>query len=426
MPTWLRGYATNHYDWHTQDSGGTKTYWRRLGLVEEMFDIDGTDYEGRADLNMSLQLEVRTSLSLSAFRDWIAQAWSIMRQKHILMSARAVNSRNLFASSENGDERIYTFRPSTTVRDLRESGDRFLDFVDDTYPDCDPNDFYLHLMNTGRAIDPTKALSRVIILPFSHTTESTFKLRLVIVAGHQVADGLTTFRWMNSLMTLLNMTSSQLQSLAHSLVSSSPISRLPPAQESLYPPTIGSRARQRWFWLVARILRHTSRPNPPSFQNPLRRPTPLSQAQEFPPKYTKVLNYSIPPPKQLLHHKRHPLPAMHQPPHNPLPQRQHLHRLRPLTLVALSMMTLHEHHSPSTPLSQRLPFVGSFPPQPRPFLTTNTTGHEDSLMLAFSDGIVLPFLPPSSTSKAASSSWPPNPSPIKKLPKTKNAHPKKK
>ena len=58
------------------------------------------------------------------------------------------------------------------------------------------------------------------------------------------------------------------------------------------------------------------------------------------------------------------------------------------------MMTLHERLHPDIPALQRLPFVGSFPMNPRPFLSGKaTTGSEDSLMLAFSDGITLPFLP---------------------------------
>lgn len=63
-------------------------------------------------------------------------------------------------------------------------------------------------------------------------------------------------------------------------------------------------------------------------------------------------------------------------------------------LAALVMMMLEERLHPLTPASQRRPFVGSFPINPRPFLAGKpTTGAEDSLMLAFSDGLALPFLP---------------------------------
>jgi hypothetical protein len=58
------------------------------------------------------------------------------------------------------------------------------------------------------------------------------------------------------------------------------------------------------------------------------------------------------------------------------------------------MMLFEERRNPDTPADERKPYVGSFPVNPRPFLEgPPTTGKEDSLMLAFSDGIALPFLP---------------------------------
>ncbi|GAB7365927.1 hypothetical protein MBLNU230_g7255t1 [Neophaeotheca triangularis] len=54
-------------------------------------------------------------------------------------------------------------------------------------------------------------------------------------------------------------------------------------------------------------------------------------------------------------------------------------------------MEMYERNEPEVPLAERKPFVSGFPLNPRPFLE----GHIelDSLMLAFCDGIVLPFLP---------------------------------
>lgn len=63
------------------------------------------------------------------------------------------------------------------------------------------------------------------------------------------------------------------------------------------------------------------------------------------------------------------------------------------------MMILYErqqqqqpHTSPHNP---PLPFAATFPLNPRPFLThpTPSTGPESSLILSFSDGLILPFLP---------------------------------
>lgn len=60
-------------------------------------------------------------------------------------------------------------------------------------------------------------------------------------------------------------------------------------------------------------------------------------------------------------------------------------------LVALSMMALEEEWSPSIPIEDRLAYVASFPLNVRPFLKYDKS--PDSIMLGFSDGLSLPFLP---------------------------------
>ena len=392
-PAWFRGYASDFYDWHALNLEDRTHYWRRIGLVESFFDMDGTGYEGRADLNMNLVVETRTSLDLPALRTRLALAWSIMRQRHVLLSARAVQLQDLSRSEERGQDRVFVFTPSSSVDDLLDEGRTFLDFLEDSYPDADQDDFYTHLMNTGRAIDASKACSRCLVMPFKHSTESTFPLRIVIVAGHQIADGLTTFRLMNSLISLLNSTDAELQSFAKKLVRTTPTTRLPPAQETLYPPVSASPARRRWFWLITRILRHTSHTNPTSFQNPLRRSKPLPRAKAFSPKYPLLLNYAKPPTNnahtleaKLSSHASARLIALCR-------QTSISIGSGLFTLVALTMMLLNERLRPDTPLRARLPFTGSFPLNPRPFLADVPAEAQDSLMLAFSDGITLPFLP---------------------------------
>jgi hypothetical protein len=54
-------------------------------------------------------------------------------------------------------------------------------------------------------------------------------------------------------------------------------------------------------------------------------------------------------------------------------------------------MEFHERLEPNVPLPARKPFITGFPLNPRPFLSTPVPA--ESLMLAFSDGIELPFLP---------------------------------
>ena len=60
---WLDAYANGHHAWHTIDVDEEASYVRRLGVLETAFEIDGADYEGRADLNLVLQLECRSTLT---------------------------------------------------------------------------------------------------------------------------------------------------------------------------------------------------------------------------------------------------------------------------------------------------------------------------------------------------------------------------
>ena len=55
------------------------------------------------------------------------------------------------------------------------------------------------------------------------------------------------------------------------------------------------------------------------------------------------------------------------------------------------MMEFHERREPDIPLHQRRPFITGFPLNPRSFFNHHV--EPDSLMLGFSDGIDLPFLP---------------------------------
>lgn len=59
-------------------------------------------------------------------------------------------------------------------------------------------------------------------------------------------------------------------------------------------------------------------------------------------------------------------------------------------MVGVCMMEMHERQSPEIPLSERKVFIPGFPLNPRAFFGGNS--EPDSMMLAFSDGIALPFL----------------------------------
>ncbi|ETN41164.1 uncharacterized protein HMPREF1541_03099 [Cyphellophora europaea CBS 101466] len=394
LPEWLSGYAARIYDWQERHTGGRRTFTRRLGIVEGLFDTDGVEFEGRADLCTELHIEIRTTLDEQATREHIANAWSVLRQEHPLLSATAISLAHDDPLSGGEHERAFVFEQAATEAELRQWGQQHLDFVADHYSHVQAEDFYDHLMNSSRVVDATKALSRVFVLPYNHSSGSSFPVTLMFVLAHQITDGLTTFRWMSAFIDLLNLSHTELKSRMASLCTTPAMARLPPPQEALYHPIKGSVARQRWFWAITRVLRHVKHTNPAAFQNPLRRPSPALPTSSYPPKYDKLLDYSRVPP--LRHHAIRPVIGPKSTARlAALCRQSHISFGAGLfTLVAIVMMQFHESLYPAIPLSQRLPFIGSFPINPRPFLAgTPTTGQEDSLMLAFSEGVVLPFLP---------------------------------
>jgi hypothetical protein len=168
-------------------------------------------------------------------------------------------------------------------------------------------------------------------------------------------------------------------------------SRLPLPQEALYPPIAGSKARQRWFWAITRILRHVRTPLAVGFHNPLQRPKRLPPTA-FPPTYHAAIDYTRTPPLNSI-------PVWI---HVSARNTQRLHRLAReanasigaaiYALAALCMMEFHERQHPTTPPRHRPAFIAGFPLDPRAFFPHHGPD-PDSMMLAFSDGIALPFLP---------------------------------
>lgn len=392
---WLESYATHRHDWKQTVQDGRLMHYRRIGIVEGMFNTDGIDHEGRADLTFDLQVELKTSLTKVALRERILQAWAILRQQHVLLSARIAQAKEILplVTGRDAEEWLYVFEPSTSPRSMHSEAEKHVVFVEDHYPNIRNDEFFVHTLNSSRCFDPFSVLSKFYVMPLLSKGHGLYDARFMMTAGHEVADGLTTMRWMSSFIDILNRSPHQLGSDAEHLCLESAVPRLPPAQESLYPSIGSNPARRRWAWLISRILRHTKKPPPASFQNPLRRRNPLSTAESLPPSFSSILDYSRVPPLNT-NTVRLALSVASS---------QRLARLCRdarisigsgcFALVALVMMVFEEKRNPDIPAHERLPFVGSFPVNPRPLLDgTPTTGKEDNLMLAFSEGIALPFL----------------------------------
>jgi len=399
-PCWLRHYAAkDDYEWRrvpSSHNAQSTRFYRPLGLVESTFDSDGRYWEGRADLNVMLELEIRSTVDEAELRRRILLAWTCLRCQHWLLQAKALASKDMAATLEESRDDVYfAIDVLSTVDNAIEEAGRHLVHLNEHYDKVDWRDFWLHCQNTPRVVDPKIALAKMFVLPPEPraNSKSTSTLRFLTVGAHHIWDGLTTYVWMRDFVHHLNRTPQQLKERLQTLLEPDEVkSRLPLPQEALYPPLPGSRARQRWFWLLTRILRHVRTPLLAGFENPLQRrnslpPTPLY------PAYAKALDYSRLPPLNTITCpvaiKQHPT--------------RHLHRLCRgvkasigagcFALSALVMMEMYEQLQPNTPLEERKPFASGFPLNPRAFFNHHVD--PDSCMLAFCDGIILPFLPPS-------------------------------
>lgn len=191
---------------------------------------------------------------------------------------------------------------------------------------------------------------------------------------------------------LLNLSEEQLRTSLASCCSVEYLSSvLPPAQESLYTSIASNPARARWQWAISRVLRHKRKAPPDAFMNPLKRKVPLDQPQKMPPKFDNLLDYS------------------HMPPINTFVGFVTLQKVTTskivrlcreakvsvgsglFALVGLAQMTLHEEWNSSDTSKPQPAFVASFPLNIRPFLKYDRP--PDSIILGFSDGLSLPFLP---------------------------------
>lgn len=395
---WLSLYATAQHEWHSIMQNGRLSFYRRQGIVENLFDADGIDFEGRADLSIGLHVTVACALDQEQLKERVLLCWAVLRQSHVLLSSSSVYGEEIApdAIGRRWVDKCFLYQVPHDVSEAMQAANESMSYMNGETSGVDYDEFYKHAMNTARVVDARQRLSRLFVFPDHDMSARPSSLRLLIIAGHQVADGLSVFRWANHFIDLLNTSPHILSQMLESAISDprAVLSRLPPCQESLYPPRGRTIAAQRWNWLITRLLRHVRRPAPRAFPNPLARRIPLSAAEDLPPTYATALDYSKKPPLNCF------VATMD------LSQRATHNLIRlcrqagisvgsgAFVLVGMVMMRFEEIRNPYIHFTDRPPFIGSFPLNPRPFLSGKpTTGKEDSLMLAFSDGVILPFIP---------------------------------
>lgn len=337
-----------------------------------------------------LTLAIRHRLTQAELRRRIVLAWTSLRLQHVLLMSRVV---------EDGESGKRCFVVDVPVS--REQAVRYVEggvvWVGDVLGDdveVDEKEIYHHAYNVGRIVDPAVCMAKLHVLPLKRMGDGTTEVRFLIVMGHQISDGLSAYNWFSHFIRILNMTALEIERDIDTFRTASSIKKiLPPAQEDLYPPVAGNIARQRWFWAIVRVLRHVKATLPPTFVNPLRREERLETAPALEPKFDKLFDYSpaAAPPMSSSHITASLSAAAST-------------RLITLcraanvsigagcfALAGLSMMEIHESRYPDIPDAQRPAFTASFPLNPRAFFTNPPTA--DSCMLAFSEGVVMPFLP---------------------------------
>ena len=336
------------------------------------------------DMTALFTLAVQHKLSKSELRRKIALAWTSLRLQHPLLLSRVIDDQ------ETGRRAFAVDVPSSqdsAIQDVEKN----IVWIEEAYEKVDEKELYHHAYNVTRIIEPTKCLSKFHVLPLRQLPDGTYELRFLIVIAHQISDGLSAYSWFSHFTRIFNQPSQDILADIEFLRVPEKIKTvLPAAQEDLYPPIAGNKARQRWFWALIRVLRHVKKGGlPPTFTNPLRREKRLEEPVPLEHKFNKIFDYSpsTRPPMSCGHVSASLSPAASA-------------RLISLcrsanvsigagcfALAGLAMMAIHEKRSPST---NHPPFTASFPLNPRAFFVNPPP--PDSCMLAFSEGIVMPFL----------------------------------
>lgn len=346
-------------------------------------------FGGRADMTSLFTMRVKHRLSKEVFRRRIVLAWANLRLRHVMLMGRT--------SYEEAS------RKRKFVIDLHDSRESVIDdvlrsivWVEDHFEEIDGIEIYHHALNVGRIVEPEGCLSKLHVLPLVKMADGTHELRFLVVMAHQISDGMSAYNWFSDFVRILNLSEENLNEEVEAFRQEREVGRrLPPAQEDIYPRNMTNKAKERWFWAIIRVLRYLRKTNSQSFVNPLRREARLTGAVSFTPKFDKIFDYA--------EASKPPMNSDHMAARLSAHASQRMMNLcRSIrvsigagcfALAGLAMMIIYEERYPDIPNDKRLPFSASFPLNPRAFFGSNTPA--DSCMLAFSEGIMMPFLPSS-------------------------------
>ncbi|KAI5212373.1 cytochrome P450 [Aureobasidium subglaciale] len=164
------------------------------GTVETAFDSDGIYYQGRADVNAFLELEVKHHLSKDQLQRRITLAWAVLRLYHVLLLARAVDKKPYMTAGNVAQRRFFLICPPVGPEDAISDATKSLAFIEQPLDDRElPSQFYRHAQNTGRVVNADEYLAKLFIFPVDATVGTKTSLKFLFVKGHQITDGLTNF-----------------------------------------------------------------------------------------------------------------------------------------------------------------------------------------------------------------------------------------
>ena len=182
---WLDQYASGYHAWQiAEDSDGRLSFYRPLGLVERGFDLDGYGYEGRADINATLELDVATTCSPEQLQKRILLAWTALRLHHVLLLSRAVFRQRFMRPAHDVPTRYFLIQFPESVQEAILQARKCLTFLETSKDNFQLADFFHHAQNVARIVQPDEAMSKVFVAPFGASqTRGRRRVQFLLVMG---------------------------------------------------------------------------------------------------------------------------------------------------------------------------------------------------------------------------------------------------
>jgi hypothetical protein len=181
---WLDQYAAGYHAWQSAvDDEGRPCFYRPLGLVERGFDLDGYGYEGRADINATLELDVATTCTLPQIQKRILLAWTALRLHHVLLLSKAVFRQSFMRPAHPSAPRYFLLQFPEDTKQAKSQAASCLQFLKASQGDINLADFFHHAQNVARVVKPANAMSELFVAPLEHIKHERWRVKFLLVMG---------------------------------------------------------------------------------------------------------------------------------------------------------------------------------------------------------------------------------------------------